>query len=170
MRSDWYHALAARFDDHDLPLLATVCRALASRHALLTASADAVGVSQGEDPWPDGDTCDFAFEIASPRRLLESALMAEEADRRRAEALRAGTTEGAVLVFLDDAILVSRANAEALAAAIDVAPAAVEWECLMEHGIVPALALGAERRLNRGDTYAPATPPKSPRPRISSVR
>ena len=143
MRSTWYLQLAAHFDDKGLERLAVLCRGLAARHDTLAGALDS------PDPWPDGETNDFVLALAGPRRILEIARLAEEADRREAERIRGSAADPALIALIDRAIGQALDNADALAHAMDAVPEPLEWEGLIAGGTVPSLALGAERRERR---------------------
>jgi hypothetical protein len=127
-----YCELETWFADRNLDELASLCARLATWHrtayARMAGNDRPMGVDDlkaGAIPWiRQGVNAarprEFLWRLASPTELLELALAAEESEECAAK-LRAALGK--------------------------LGP--VDWESAMETGSVPALALGAERRLAR---------------------
>lgn len=135
--------LADHFEQRNLGGLASLCRRLASGHEDAIESLRRAGVEAGasHDHWLDDDAREFVFQVAGPRQLLGVALAAESGVAELYDQLAAD----------DTAPLAQRAHdaAREVSLAMESAPAALDWDHLIGIGAVPALALGAERRLHR---------------------
>ena len=135
--------LADHFEQRSLGGLASLCRKLATGHEDAIESLRQAGVESGasHERWLDDDARAFVFRVAGPRQLLGVALAAEAGVAELYDQLAAA----------DIAHLAQRAHeaAREVTLAMESAPTAPDWEQLIASGAVPALALGAERRLNR---------------------
>jgi hypothetical protein len=139
--------LAEHFEQHNLGGLASLCRRLATGHqeaieALRMAGIDAPARAER---WLDDDARDFVMRVAGPRQLLGVALANESGVAEVYDQLAAGTEE------VTAARLAQRAHeaAREVSVAMESVPAAPNWDQLISSGMVPALALGAERRMRR---------------------
>ena len=141
--------LAAHFEGRNLGELASFCRHLATRHQHAVDSLRESGVGAGpEEPWLDDAARAFVLRVAGPRQLLEVALAAESEtaeiyDRIAGEA--AGDGRVTAMRLAERAHDAARQVSEAM----EAAPSSPDWDELIAKGTVPALILGAERRLYR---------------------
>jgi len=139
--------LADHFAGRNLGALASLCRNLATRHeeTLREASEDS---PVADEPWLDDDAREFVLRVAGPRQLLQVALANEsEVSDLYDQLLRRDTGP----MRPTAARLAERAHeaVRQLSIALEAVPAAPDWEQLIAAGAVPALALGAERRVRR---------------------
>lgn len=143
-------ALADHFEGRNLGSLASVCRNLATRHeeAIETLRGAGVEAPAAHEPWLGDDAREFVLRVAGPRQLLEVALASESAVAELYDHL---ADAGATVDRATTARLAQRAHDAVLqvTVAMETAPAAPDWDKLIAAGAVPALALGAERRMRR---------------------
>lgn len=139
--------LAEHFEGRNLGALASLCRRLATRHedAVESLREAGIGPQEAEAGWIDPEAREFILRVAGPRQLLEVALAAESETAELYE--RISGDEGVSIA----GHLAHRAReaAREVSEALDSAPAGPDWDDLIRAGMVPALVLGAERRLRR---------------------
>jgi rubrerythrin len=155
-----YREYEGWFGDRHLQGLAARCRKLAVVHReRCTELVDAKDVIEGgefEAPrhaWIDGGSAqpgagDVFYRLAGPRQLLEVALDAELVALRFYEAASQRPADASTLAYaLSLASNGMRCVGEVVAGIDEVS--SVDWESVLAGGGGPALALGAERRLDR---------------------
>jgi len=135
--------LADHFEQRSLGGLASLCRKLATGHEEAIESLRGAGVESPASPdrWLSDDARAFVLRVAGPRQLLGVALATESGVAELYDQLAGAET----------AQLAQRAReaASEVSIAMESVAAAPDWEQLIASGAVPALLLGAERRMRR---------------------
>jgi hypothetical protein len=143
--------LAGHFEDRGMEALCALCRRLSANHdaaieAMRAANADG---EPGEEAWIRADGRELLLRVAGARQLLEIALANESGMTDLYDGIAAaewGEDDRALAAGLADR---ARAAAREVTLAMESVHAPPDWESLISSGAVPALALGAERRMRR---------------------
>lgn len=148
---DCYAELRAHFEQRNLAFASATCRNLLTKHEHAIALLADAGVERSSArPWLDPRAREFLLRAARPRLLLEAAVAIERDLLRGYEDMQRSSREETIARELSDRLAsMTFDNVRRLDQAMDSLPARVDWEQLVASGTVPALVLGAERRLRR---------------------
>jgi rubrerythrin len=163
-----YREYQAYFTDHGEDVLAGLCNNLAhfeQQHfdelverskglTLPVIAADGYRWLDGRSP--ESTAHDVLYRIASPRQLLEIALLAEHRARTFFEWVAQSVTDPQVARMAAEMAKEEDEHVGWVSRALEYLPSGdVDWGPLLDKGGGPGLALGEERRWHRA-----ATPPK----------
>ncbi len=154
-----YGEFALYFSDHGHDELASLCRKLASLershyHQLVRACAGLTlpAVDESAYHWVSGQSPEapvrkLFYQVARPRQLLEIALAAE----LKARAFFVGIVRTSTVPAVRElASIMAAEEVEHIGWVREAlqlqAPPGTNWEKLFQHGVTPAIILGAERR------------------------
>ncbi len=163
-----YEEFRGYFADHGEEVLAGLCRNLAQfeqQHCdQLVARANGLtlpAIASGDYQWLDGNSPealphDAVFRLATPRQLLEIALLAEHRARSFFEWVARTSPDPEVVRMATEMAGEEDEHVGWVSRALEYLPSGdVDWGPLLAKGGGPGLALGEERRWHRE-----ASPPK----------
>lgn len=149
--AECHSTLDSHFDSLHQATVAALCRRLAKRHGQAQRLLRDAGVPQGfAGAWLEPQAREFMLRVASPRQLLDVACTMESDLARLYEELAEFSGDEAARGLQAKLLAMARDSERLMREAVELLPAAIDWGQLIAEGAVPALALGAERRLRRG--------------------